>query len=89
VACAGLHRDFAQATRTGAAARQRDIEFVEIGGKLFGVGVLMANLADLATHADLNPRRFKLANEGDRLSGAHRIYALLLLHSWQGEVYKC
>ena len=89
VARAGLYRNFAQTTRSGAAAGEGDIEFVEVGGKLFGGGVLMPDLADLTTHADLNAGRLQLTNEGDRLGGANGIHALLLWHRWQGEVYEC
>ena len=89
MARSGLHRDLAQTTRSSAATGERDIELVEIGGKLFGGGVLVPHLTDLATHADLDPSGLQLTNEGDRFGGAHRIDALLLLHRWQGEVNEC
>ena len=89
MARSSLHGDFAQTARSSTAAGEGDIKFVEVGGQLFGGGVLIPYLADLTTHADLDPGGLQFAHEGDRFSGAHRIDALLLLHRWQGEVNEC
>ncbi len=79
VAGARLHADLAQAGQIAAHRRQRLLVAADIGVQLFGRGVLLAHLADLAAQANGHARGFQVAHELGQFRRAQIVVLLLLV----------
>src|SRR6187200_561596 len=75
VARSGLDADLAD--RLGAIRQQPEVA-VEVGAKLLLRRIRLADLADLATHADRDAIGLQVADEAGELGGVLGVHALLI-----------
>jgi len=79
MAGAGLDADLADADGAGGPGVELATEAVEVGPKLGLVGVLLADLPDLAADRDRDAGRLEFPDEGGDLRRSRVVDALLLV----------